>query len=439
MVSWIFRIVLLSFCMMEQPSQAFTNIIKHHLRSIPNHLHSQTDDTDTPIPTYTKSESSTSGELTRRTALLQGVTLLTLNRYITPPHASANTIERTKINSPNIQLQHTKTPKVQIPKVGYSLYKTDPAVVAQSIRLALQTNVKHFDVASLYGTNPIVGKVLYDYCLNGLPNIDSKGILIDKDVEWDGGDVNKQKQQTRAFKKRRKDIFITHKLSNSQQDTSVSQVKQSIFNDLKSLQVDYLDLCMIHSPLTDRERRLSTYQALVEMKEKGLIRSIGVCNYGVNALGEIVNSGYPPPNVIQLQLSPFNQHCDILRWANAHGSIMACAAWSKLSSAQGPQEGWSIVGDIAKKNGLTKAQILILWALQHGYLCVPRSAASSKLERLAIIENSFDGIKNHSLTTEEMNILDSLDEDLKSGQLSVIDGWSSEDIISSKWDPTEYV
>ena len=81
---------------------------------------------------------------------------------------------------------------------------------------------------------------------------------------------------------------------------------------------------------------------------------------------------------------------------------------------------------------------MILWALQHGYLCVPRSAASSKLERLAIIENSFDCVKKYSLTIEEMNILDSLDEDLKSGQLNVTDGWSPEDIISSKWEPTEY-
>ena len=81
---------------------------------------------------------------------------------------------------------------------------------------------------------------------------------------------------------------------------------------------------------------------------------------------------------------------------------------------------------------------MILWALQHGYLCVPRSAASSKLERLAIIENSFDGVKDYSLTKEEMKILDSLDVDLKSGQLGVKDGWNDEDIISSKWDPTEY-
>ena len=49
---------------------------------------------------------------------------------------------------------------------------------------------------------------------------------------------------------------------------------------------------------------------------------------------EIVNSGYPAPDLIQLQLSPFNQHCDILRWANTHGSIMSCAAWSKLSSGR---------------------------------------------------------------------------------------------------------
>lgn len=78
----------------------------------------------------------------------------------------------------------------------------------------------------------------------------------------------------------------------------------------------------------------------------------------VSRADEIVAAGMPAPSVIQLQLSPFNQHRDVVKWAVAHNSILSCAAWSKLSSVDGPVAGWTILADIAKAHSATKVDTL---------------------------------------------------------------------------------
>jgi len=155
---------------------------------------------------------------------------------------------------------------------------------------------------------------------------------------------------------------------------------------------------------------------------------------------EIIQAGLPAPDVIQLQLSPFNQHKDIVAWSNKHNSILSCSAWSKLSGVDGPQDGWQILANIAQKKNMTKAQVLIAWAFQKNYLCVPRSGVKSKLERKAIFENSYSGVidkDDYHLTDDEMNLLNGLDESLKPGRLGVLDGWNVDDILGKDWDPTD--
>ena len=151
---------------------------------------------------------------------------------------------------------------------------------------------------------------------------------------------------------------------------------------------------------------------------------------------EIVDAGLPPPSVIQLELSPFNQHTEVAAWAASNDCLLSCAAWSKLSSTNGPTQGWDILGSIANARGMTKQQVLIRWAIQRGYMCVPRSSSQYKVERQAIAENSWTVTEPFVLTDKEMAILDGLDEQISAGQLGVKDGWEESDILSNKWDPT---
>ena len=259
-------------------------------------------------------------------------------------------------------------------------------------------------------------------------------------------------------KQRRDELFISHKLSNDEQSTKTNdnsstlttlndktsyvEVKRSVKNAISELGVGYLDMVLIHSPLTDKERRLATYQALLDLRNSGFVKSIGVCNYGLGPLKEIqemVNNVVEDlPAINQLELSPFNMHKDIVEYCDKNGIAVGCSAWSKLSGVNGPAEGWAILADLAKAKGMTKAQLLVRWSLQKGYVCVPRSGSASKVERIAIAENSYggvnpmidgDGLSSFVLNEDEINILDSLDTGYKAGKLGRRDGWDDDDVM----------
>jgi len=247
---------------------------------------------------------------------------------------------------------------------------------------------------------------------------------------------------------RREQLFISHKLSNVEQSSSMLTVKRSVKNAIAELGVGYLDMVSIHSPLTDKARRVATYQALLELRDAGFVRSVGVCNYGIGPLKEIQelvgeDHLYNLPAVNQLEMSPFNSHPDVVRYCDANGIAVGCSAWSKLSGVDGPSEGWTVLADLAKVKGVTKAQLLVRWSLQKGFVCLPRSGSSSKVERMAIAENSYGGVNSVGasfvLTQEDMKILDGLDSGYKAGRLGRRDGWDDEDVAGPEWDPTDIV
>jgi len=240
------------------------------------------------------------------------------------------------------------------------------------------------------------------------------------------------------------------------------------------MDLDYFDLVSIHSPLTTKEKRLATYQALLDVQHNtnSIRAGIGVCNYGIAPLQEILDAGLPLPRMNQLELSPFNQHRKVVQFCKKHDIVVGCAAWSKFSNPDtGPIPEWTIVGKLAKVHQVTKAQLLVQWSVQSGYCCVPRSSSTVKLERTAIIENSYGGTnilykqqhesidKDDGTTTTtsvilprpnfreapfvlsdaEMTLLNGLDVQWPAGKLRRTDGWTESDILNSKWDPTTAV
>eukprot|EP00957_Ditylum_brightwellii_P211612 15366378-Ditylum_brightwellii.AAC.2 len=105
-------------------------------------------------------------------------------------------------------------------------------------------------------------------------------------------------------------------------------------------------------------------------------------------------------------VSSINVRCAVKAQMTTLGIVVSCAVWSKLSGESGPQDQWAVVSEMAKKKSMTKAQILVQWSLQKGYICVPRSGC-------AIGENSYGGVNVSCggcvLTKEEMDVLDGLD------------------------------
>jgi 2,5-diketo-D-gluconate reductase A len=332
--------------------------------------------------------------------------------------ASAAVADESNRSGAEISPSLVLTGGISIPRVGYSLYKTPADQVPDGVALALKAGIRHFDCASQYGSNEIAGKTLTDYVQTGI--INGQPVAA----------VGSTKQS------RRQELFLTQKLSYSENSTDKRVVLRNVDTQRKLLGVDKLDMAMVHSPLSGSNRRLETYEALLNMQLKGTVRAVGVCHYGVKALNEIVSAGLPAPAVIQLVLSPFNQHKDVAKWAATHGSVLSCAAWSKLSSVEGPVEGWAAVGKIADARGMTKQQVLVRWAVQRGYLCVPRSGSKAKVEQQAIAENSWQGTEQYILSDEDMATLNNLDTKIPAGQLGVLDGWEPSDIVDAKWDPT---
>lgn len=363
---------------------------------------------------------------------------------------------------------------VKIPRIGYSLYKTPPDQAGRCVSLALRSGVRHLDLASSYGSNDEVSAALNRYLDYGLDDARGAGGRV-LGIDWSaerpelleyldgtseaarahalevvgtsGGVSFARIAPTPAGKAgragRRDGLFISHKVSNAEQSTDRAAVRRAVKSECARLGISYLDMVSLHSPLTDRDRRLATYEALLELRDAGWVKSVGVANFGLGPLREVQEAGLDLPVMNQLELSPFNQHRDVVDWCEGKGIYMGCGAWSKLSSADGPQNGWAVVADIAQKKGMTKAQVLVRWALQKGYTCVPRSASASKVERMAIAENSYGGVNaaggKFLLTKEETAMLDGLDEQFKAGKLGRRDGWSDEDVTGPEWDPTDFL
>lgn len=366
---------------------------------------------------------------------------------------------------------------LRIPRVGYSLYKTKPEEVTRCIQLALRCGIRYFDTATSYGSLD-EARVAFGRYLNG--SLSKRSEYADEKPELLQllDDTNLAAQvhaiQTMGYRSnspnidgsagrrgRREELFISHKLSNNEQSTDIITVKRHVKDAIARLGVGYLDMISIHSPLTDPERRIVTYRALLELRDAGFVKSIGVCNYGlgpleeiqkligVNVLGNVKVSDLPAIN--QLELSPFNTHRDVVQFCDKNGIAVGCAAWSKLSGVDGPSDQWTVLSEVAKARGMTKAQLLVRWSLQKGFVCVPRSGSSTKIERLAIAENSYGGVNpqpqieidsdmspSFVLTNEHMKLLDDLDVGYKAGKLGRRDGWDDIDVLSPNWDPTDY-
>jgi len=217
---------------------------------------------------------NTQGTEESRRDILRKVTGAAISPLFLPSIANAMKSTNTYISKPGNQINigKARSKPILIPSIGYSLYKTDPSQVQRGIALALAAGVRHFDVATLYQSNSVAGDLFDSYINTGIiPN----ATFIEH--EYNSNEDPKQARRT--------ELFLSHKVSNAEQSNRIKDVKNRVKEEMQKLQVDYLDLCSVHSPLTNKEKRLSTYEALLELKEEKIIRAVGVCNYGVAPLG----------------------------------------------------------------------------------------------------------------------------------------------------------
>ena len=248
----------------------------------------------------------------------------------------------------------------KIPVVGLGTWKSEPGeTTSQAVLDSLEAGYRHIDTARAYDNETDVGRAVND---SGLP---------------------------------REDLFITTKLWNQHQ--GYEEAIEACEKSLNRLNCDYIDLYLIHWPL--REKRNHSWKAFIELRDKGLCKSIGVSNFTIEHLAEIEAKFGILPAVNQVEFHPYHYQKELLDYCNSKNIIIE--AYSPLVHAKRMDE--PKLGAISEELGKTPAQILIRWSIQRGMVVLPKSVNKSR-----IIENF--SVFDFDIPDSMMKKLDELDE-----------------------------
>jgi diketogulonate reductase-like aldo/keto reductase len=253
-----------------------------------------------------------------------------------------------------------------IPQLGFGVFQIPPGRNTQrAVEAALAVGYRHVDTAAVYRNEADVGAAI------------------------------------RASGLDRNSIWVTTKLANG--DQGAATTRRAFEASLERLGMDAVDLYLLHWP---HERRLESWRVLEQLQAEGLARSIGVSNFLVRHLDELLALASRPPAVNQIELSPFlyRSREDTVRRCEGEG--IALEAYSPLTKGRRLDD--STVALIAAEVRRTSAQVLIRWSLQKGFIVLPRS---SNADRIAENTRVFD----FALNDAQMAELDALDEGLTTG------------------------
>ncbi|MBW3663180.1 MAG: aldo/keto reductase [Actinobacteria bacterium] len=256
----------------------------------------------------------------------------------------------------------TIAPGVEAPRLAFGTYRIPPGdPTYEAVGVALEAGYRHIDTAAMYGNEAGVGRAIRQHGDDG--------------------------------------VFVTTKVA--REDVGRDRVRRSVEASLELLGVDQVDLVLLHWP--EPPARVQSYASLLEAQESGLIWAAGVSNFVERHLDELEEAGLALPAVNQIELHPFvfGSRRDLVQRCEADG--MTVSAYSPL--ARGERLGHPLVQQVADKHGLTPAQVHIAWALQHGWITIPKSSNPERIR-----ENALAG--EAELTAEDLRRLDDLDENL---------------------------
>jgi 2,5-diketo-D-gluconate reductase A len=236
-----------------------------------------------------------------------------------------------------------------IPRLGFGVWQVPPDVTAHCCIEAIRAGYRSIDTAEGYNNEEGVGEAV------------SKGGVA------------------------RNELFITSKLRNGAhaRDAALRAFDQT----MRKLEIDKLDLFLIHWPIPSQDRYVEAWKTLVELRDQGRIRSIGVSNFNIDHLERIIGETGVTPAVNQIELHPRFQQRDKRAFHRDHN--IAIESWSPLGS--GRLIGDTTIGAIAKKHGKSPAQVMIRWHLDQGLIVIPKSVTPSRIrENFAVFDFALD-------------------------------------------------
>ncbi|KZT59076.1 Aldo/keto reductase [Calocera cornea HHB12733] len=246
-----------------------------------------------------------------------------------------------------------------MPRLGLGVYKNDD--VGPACDAALAAGYRHIDSALVYYNEKGVGEAVRR---SGIP---------------------------------RNEVFITSKVWS--QRHGYEEAKAAVEDSLADFKFDFLDLYLIHDPLSGKQKRIETWRALVEKQKEGKLRTIGVSNYSAKHLEEIKEAGLPMPAVNQLELHPWCQQKPIVDYCDAHGIVVQ--AYTPLT--RGKYFDDPALVKICETHHKSPAQVLVRWSLQRGFVPLPKSSNPQRVRDNA-------DVYDFELTAEEMKALDDCDK-----------------------------
>jgi 2,5-diketo-D-gluconate reductase A len=258
----------------------------------------------------------------------------------------------------------TLNDQTTIPQFGLGVWRVPAAECERVVSDALELGYRHIDTAQMYANEEGVGAA-----------IATSGLARDE-------------------------LYVTTKLNNGFHEPA--RARQSLEESLKRLGLDRVDLFLIHWPLPTQYGGdyVSTWQALIELREAGLTRSIGVSNFQPAHLDAIVAATHVLPAVNQIEVHPYFGNDEARAATLRHGALVE--AWSPLGQGGGELTD-PVVTTIAERHGKSPAQVLLRWQIDLGNIVFPKS-----MHRERLAENA--ALFDFALSTDDVAALAALNK-----------------------------
>lgn len=252
-----------------------------------------------------------------------------------------------------------------IPQLGFGVFLVDPPEAERVVTDALEVGYRHIDTAAIYKNEDGVGQAIAKSGLN------------------------------------REDLFITTKLWNSEQgtDTTLPAFEAS----LDKLGLDYVDLYLIHWPAPKNGKFVESWKVLEQIQASGRAKAIGVSNFLVPHLEQLIGETEVVPAVNQIELHPYHQRRDIVEFGRANG--IHTEAWGPLSQGKSDLLVDPVVVAAAEAHGKSAAQVVLRWHLQQGNIIFPKTTRRERaIENIDLFDFELTDAEQQAITDLERGL-----------------------------------
>ncbi|MDT0644779.1 aldo/keto reductase [Zunongwangia sp. F363] len=302
----------------------------------------------------------------------------------------------------------------EMPAIGLGTWKSDKGEVGEAVKIALKNGYRHIDCAATYGNEAEIGEAFSEV--------------------FSGGNI------------KREDVWVTSKLWNDshKKEDVIPALKQT----LKDLQLDYLDLYLIHWPVAFKKGIgfpkndedyysleevpiTETWEAMIEAKKQGLVKHIGVSNFSIKKLQDLMDKTDENPEMDQVELHPYLQQNELLEFCSSNNinvtAFSPLGSGDRADSMKADNEPSLLENEtikkIADKHGASAGQVLIKWNEQRGTAVIPKSTNEGRIK---------ENLKSTGLKLDEDDLKEiaALDRHFRyvTGEFFVTDGNSYENI-----------